>query len=174
VVGVEFLRVDNGFDPRLVGLAVQLEVLASAAGAAGGGWLADALGRRRVFYAFGVLYFLSLLALSLAPRVTSLVVAAYVSQSLASTGMNTLLRITGAEIFPSDRRATGLAWAELAMTLAASGTVALLGWITAGRALFGVEVDLSRVIVGVAVLAAAALPLFALLPETRGVRLEEV
>ena len=174
LLGTEFLRVDNGFGPAVIGRIVQLEVCAIMAGWLLAGFLSDRIGRHTCLYLFGALYVVALLNLALMPKGSAAVVVAYLGQILAGTAVYAILRVATMELFPNDCRAIGSAWTDLFMTLFAAGTARMLGALTAPTATAAHGVTLSTCIIAIAVLAALVLPWFALLRETRGQKLEEV
>lgn len=174
LLGSEYLRTANGFDRAAVGRIVQMDVAASMVAVVAFGAFSDRFGRRRCFYLLGMLYSAALVALATFPKGTSAIIAMFVLQSFCATALYGILRVATMELLPNDCRATGSAWTDLSLTVGAAGTARLVGALTAGN--WGVvgTVPLSWVIVAGALLSVALLPLYSLLPETRGRHLEEV
>ena len=174
LLGTEYLRVDNGFGPELIGRIVQLEVLAIMASWVVAGFLSDRIGRHACLYLFGALYVVALLQLALLPKGSTGVVIAYITQISAGIGVFAILRVATMELFPNDCRATASAWTDLFTTLFAAATARILGSITTPGTPGEHPIALSKCIIAVAVSVPLILPWFALLRETRGRRLEEV
>lgn len=173
LIGAEFLRVVHGFAPDAVGRAIQANVVAVMVVWLAAGFASDRIGRHACIYLLGAIHLAALLALALAQRGSWLVAPAYVAQASTGVGIFGVLRIATMELLPNDCRAAGSAWIDLFMTVAGIGTTIALGWLTQ-EAGAGGGVPLWQCIVGAAALVCAALPIFALLPETRGRRLERV
>jgi len=174
LLGTEYLRVDNGFGPATVGRVVQYEVVAIMAAWLSAGYLSDRLGRHLCLYVFGGLYVAALLNMALLPKGSNGVVIAFVVQIFASMAVFAILRVATMELFPNDFRAIGSAWTDLFMTMFAAGTATLLGYLTHKTDAGTYRIDLSTCIIAAAAVALMVLPLFALLRETHGRRLEEV
>lgn len=169
LLGVEFLKVDNEFPDEVVGAVVQWTVLISMAAWLVVGALADSIGRARTFYLFGAAFFASLLGLALLPSGSSWIQVAFVGQSAAATGAYAVLRIATMEVFSDGHRATGSAWTDLCMTLAAAGTARISGRLTAIEG-----VSIADIFWWVGLCGPLALVLYRWMPETRARQLSEV
>lgn len=174
LLGTEYLRVDNGFGPEVVGRVVQMEVGAIMAAWVAAGFLSDRIGRHVSLYLFGGLYIAALLSLALLPKGSTFVIAAYVTQIFAGVAVFAILRVATMELFPNECRSIGTAWTDLFMTVFAAVTARLLGWVTASTIRAEHGVSLSACIIALALIVPLVLPLFSLLRETRGQALEEV
>ncbi|MFH1417798.1 MAG: MFS transporter [Planctomycetota bacterium] len=174
LMGTEYLRVDNGFSQERIGRIIQLDVVAIIAAWAIAGALSDRIGRHRCLYAFGLVFVISLLNLALLPKGSIGVLIAYVAQACAATGVYAILRVVTLELFPNDFRATASAWTDLFMTLFAAVTAWFLSIITNSPDSGGPGVSLTTCIICVALVLPLVLPLFGLLRETRGSRLENI
>ena len=174
LLGTEYLRVDNGFGPEIVGRIVQGEILAGMGSWLVVGCLSDRIGRHSCLYLFGAFYVISLLCLALLPKGSTGVIIAFISQIFGATGVYAILRLATMELLPNDCRATGSAWTDLFMTLFAVLTTRTLGFITQPTARGEHWVSLSTCIIVVALGVLCVLPLFRFLRETRGQKLEEV
>ncbi|MEK6675787.1 MAG: MFS transporter [Planctomycetota bacterium] len=172
LVGSEYLRVSNRLDQAVVGRLVQWEVIASIVAAVCAGFVGDWIGRRWGIATFGVLFSLGLFSLANAPTGSKTVMIAYVVQSFAATAVNTTLRLTTLELFPSDCRATAAAWAELLMTVMAACVTWAIGQLTKGGSINQPIMTLSGMIAILAGGVLLALPLLWFLPETKGRSLE--
>jgi MFS family permease len=169
IIETEYLRVDNGFSQQIVGSLVQWDVFATTLGWLVAGFLSDRIGRRRCFYGMALFYVVSLLCLALLPKGSLGVMVASVTQNFAVLGVYAILRVATMELFPNVCRASASAWSDLFLTLfAAVVSMGLSG------ALKQTGVSLSTVIVLAALAVPLVVPLYALLPETKGRRLEEV
>lgn len=173
LISIEYLRVEHGYAPADIGRVVFFKVPAVVLAWIVVGAMADRWGRRPTVYVAGALYLGLLVTMAFAPRGGTMVAYAYVAQDAVSIGLFGILRVATMELLPNDCRATGSAWTDLFMTFAASVTAQLLGFAAAGEP-GGLGWSLSACILAVAAVAAFVLPLFALLPETRGRRLEQV
>lgn len=168
MLGSEFLRVHNGFDPGRVGRLIQLQTIAMVVGAVFAGWLSDRVGRLATGRGAAICYGAALAAMVMVPVGSVWVAVCYVLQAFFDAGVICVLRLGTLECFPSRFRSTGSAWTEVVPTAAAIGTAQLLGAVTAAG------VGVPAVILAVAVLVVLVVPAFGLLRETRGVDLETV
>jgi len=173
LIGAEYLRVVHGFGPDAVGRAIQGNVVAVMLVWICAGFASDRIGRHACVYLLGVIHVAALLALALAHKGSWMVAPAYIAQASTGVGIFGVLRIATMELLPNDCRAAGSAWIDLFMTIAGIGTTVALGWLT-HEAGAGGGVPLWQCILGAAALVCVAIPIFALLPETRGRRLERV
>jgi MFS family permease len=169
IVETDFLRVDNGLGQEIVGWLIQWDVFAITAGWLAAGFLSDRIGRRPTSYLLSVVYTLSLVAFALLPKGSMGVMVFSVVHNFASSGIFAVLRIAAMEFFPNDRRATAVAWTDLWAALFA----AFCSWFL-GIVLGSWHLSLSAVILAAGALVIVVMPLYQLLPETRGQRLEQV
>lgn len=169
IIETEYLRVDNGFSQETVGALIQWDVLAATLGWIVAGSLSDRIGRHRCLYLLAATYVASLLLFALLPRGSVGVMVFSVVHNFAILGVYAILRVVTMELFPNDCRATASAWSDLAVTLFAALTSRVLGGVMAATG-----VPLSYVILGAAAVVPMVLPVYALLPETRARRLEEI
>ena len=168
VVETDFLRVDNGFGTEIVGWLIQGDVLAITAGWIVAGLLADLIGRRPATYILSAVYTASLALFALLPKGSTGVILFSVVHNFASSGIYAILRVASMEFFPNDCRATAVAWTDLFAALFAAFSTwflsQLLGW----------GLSLTAVIIFCALVIPFVIPLYQFLPETKGLRLEQV
>jgi MFS family permease len=146
-------------------------VMVVAAGAVGlggllaGRWASDHLGRRRTAATTQVLT-------ALAGTITysgsaAGAVTGYLVSILAMSAFAPAVGTLGAELFPTRVRATVAGWVSVAGVLGAVSGLVAFGLLADGLQSF------SRAAILIAAPVAAAAPLYARLPETRGLELEE-
>jgi MFS transporter, putative metabolite:H+ symporter len=169
IIETEYLRVDNGFSQEVVGSLVQWDVFATTMGWLVAGFASDRIGRRRCFYGMAGFYVASLLCLALLPKGSLGVMVASVTQNFSVLGVYAILRVATMELFPNDCRASASAWTDLFLTLFAA-----LVSMGLSSALKQLGVPLSTVILVAALAVPLVVPLYALLPETKGRRLETI
>lgn len=169
IIETEYLRVDNGFSQETVGALIQWDVLAATLGWLVAGSLSDRIGRHRCLYLLAAIYVASLFLFALLPSGSTGVMVFSVVHNFAILGVYAILRVVTMELFPNECRATASAWSDLAVTLFAALTSRALGNFMAAT-----DVPLTYIILGAAVVVPLVLPVYALLPETRARRLEEI
>jgi MFS family permease len=169
IVETDFLRVDNGFGQEIVGWLIQGDVFAITAGWLVAGLLSDRIGRRPTSYLLTAVFTVSLVLFALLPKGSVGVMVFSLVHNFASSGIYAVLRVAAMEYFPSDRRATAVAWTDLWAALFA----AVSSWFL-GIALGSWHLSLTAVILAAGAIVALVMPLYQLLPETIGRKLEEV
>ena len=148
-----FMQRDLGLTPLTEGMVTSALLLGAAAGAISSGSLSDRFGRRRSILALSVLFFLGTLACSLAPDVTSLVIARF-ALGLAVGGASVAVPTYLAEMAPAGGRSRLVTMNELMIVsgqLLAFVSNAVIGQI------WGHEASIWRWMLAVAMVPAIAL-----------------